>query len=163
DVEVGEVVIAGTTNLRGTVLMTICDLSRMRIRADVDESDVPLVRAGQPARVYLQADEGEPVAGSVERVAPKGRKDDEGVSFGARGRARGGGGRARSGDGGGGRDRGPPRRRCPGRARAGGRPPPPQGPPRHARGPLLGRAARPLAGREGPGGRGPLHQDRLRR
>jgi HlyD family secretion protein len=81
DVEVGEVVIAGTTNLRGTVLMTICDLSRMRVRADVDESDVPLVRPGQPARVYLQADEGEPIAGSVERVAPKGKKDEEVVSF----------------------------------------------------------------------------------
>jgi HlyD family secretion protein len=45
-VEVGEVVIAGTTNLPGTVMMSVCDLGRMRVRADVDETDVPLVRPG---------------------------------------------------------------------------------------------------------------------
>jgi HlyD family secretion protein len=73
-VEVGEVVIAGTTNLPGTVMMSVCDLDRMRIRADVDETDVPLVRPGQTARIYLQADPLTPIAGTVERVAPKGKK-----------------------------------------------------------------------------------------
>jgi HlyD family secretion protein len=81
EVEVGEVVIAGTTNLPGTVLMTIGDLSRMQVRADVDETDVPLVRRGQPAQVYLQADLAHPISGSVDRVAPKGKKADEVVSF----------------------------------------------------------------------------------
>lgn len=81
DVEVGEVVIAGTTNLPGTVMMTVGDPSRMRIRADVDETDVPLVRSGQPVRVYLQADPTEPVSGTVDLVAPKGKKTDEVVSF----------------------------------------------------------------------------------
>jgi HlyD family secretion protein len=81
DVEVGEVVIAGTTNLPGTVLMTIADLSRMRVRAAVDEGDIPRVRPGQPARVYLQSDMTAPLPGSVDRVAPKGRKADEVVSF----------------------------------------------------------------------------------
>jgi HlyD family secretion protein len=81
DVEVGEVVIAGTTNLPGTVMMTIGDLSRMRIRADVDESDVPLVKSGQPARVYLQSDVRDPISGSVDRVAAKGKKTEEVVSF----------------------------------------------------------------------------------
>lgn len=80
-VDVGEVVIAGTTNLKGSVLMTISDLRRLRVRAQVDESDVPLVRAGQPAKVFLQADERNPVAGKVDRVAPKGTKKDEVVSF----------------------------------------------------------------------------------
>jgi HlyD family secretion protein len=81
DVEVGEVVIAGTTNLPGTVLMTLGDLKSQRVRADVDETDVPLVQPGQPARIFLQADPTRPLAGSVELVAPKGKKTEEVVSF----------------------------------------------------------------------------------
>lgn len=80
-VDVGEVVIAGTTNLKGSVLMTVSDLKRLRVRANVDESDVPLVRAGQPSKVFLQADERNPVIGTVDRVAPKGLKTEETVSF----------------------------------------------------------------------------------
>ncbi len=81
DVEVGEVVIAGTTNLPGTVMMTIGDLSEMQVRAEVDETDVPMVRPDQPARVYLQADPTHPIPGQVDRVAPKGTKTAEVVSF----------------------------------------------------------------------------------
>ena len=81
DVEVGEVVIAGTTNLPGTVLMTVGDMSRMRVRADVDETDVPLVRPDQPARIYLLADPTTPVVGAVDQIAPKGVKLAEVVTF----------------------------------------------------------------------------------
>lgn len=81
DVEVGEVVIAGTTNLPGTVLMTIGDMSRMRVRADVDETDVGLVRPNQPARIYLQADQEFPVSGRVDLISPKGTKVADVVSF----------------------------------------------------------------------------------
>lgn len=81
NVDVGEVVIAGTTNLPGSVLMTISNMDRMRVRADVDETDVPLVRRNQPALVYLQADQLHPVAGTIEMVAPKGKTKDEVVSF----------------------------------------------------------------------------------
>ncbi len=80
-VDVGEVVIAGTTNLKGSVLMTVSDMNRMRVRADVDETDVPLVRRGQPSRVFLQADQRHPVAGKVDRVSPKGVKKEEVTSF----------------------------------------------------------------------------------
>jgi HlyD family secretion protein len=80
-VDVGEVVIAGTTNLKGSVLMTISDLGRLRVRADVDESDIRLVRRGQPAKVYLQADTTNPVDGVVDRVSAKGVKKDEVVGF----------------------------------------------------------------------------------
>lgn len=79
DVEVGEVVIAGTTNLPGTVLMTVGDPTKLRVRADVDETDVPLAREGQPARVYLQADLGQPIRGTVELVAPKGKVGTDNV------------------------------------------------------------------------------------
>lgn len=81
EVEVGEVVIAGTTNLPGTVLMTVGNLAKMRVRAEVDETDVPLVKPKQPAKVFLQADPSRPVLGNVDRVAPKGKKTAEVVSF----------------------------------------------------------------------------------
>lgn len=81
NVDVGEVVIAGTTNLPGALLMTVSDLTRMRVRADVDETDVPLVRRRQPALVYLQADQLHPIAGHVDLVAPKGKTKDDVVSF----------------------------------------------------------------------------------
>lgn len=81
DVEVGEVVIAGTTNLPGTVLMTIGDMNRMRVRADVDETDVGLIQSGQAVKIYLQADQDDPVPGKVDLISPKGTKLNEVVSF----------------------------------------------------------------------------------
>ncbi|MHB8969602.1 MAG: efflux RND transporter periplasmic adaptor subunit [Pirellulaceae bacterium] len=81
DVEVGEIVIAGTTNLPGTVLMTIGDMNRMRVRADVDETDVGLIRPGQPVQIFLQADQDTPVPGEVDLIAPKGTKFADVVSF----------------------------------------------------------------------------------
>ena len=80
-VEVGEIVIAGTTNLPGTVLMKVADLTEMRVRASVDETDVLLVKSGQPAQIYLQADQAKPFPGVVDRVAPSGTKQGEVVSF----------------------------------------------------------------------------------
>jgi len=70
----GEVVVTGTMNNPGTVIMTISDLSQMQVRARIDEVDVPLVRDGQTARVYLQADQDRPVPAQVVRVASKGTK-----------------------------------------------------------------------------------------
>lgn len=72
--EIGSVVVTGTMNNPGTVVMTISDLSRMQVRARVDEVDVPLVQPDQPARIYLQSDQSKPVAAKVVRVAPKGVK-----------------------------------------------------------------------------------------
>lgn len=81
NVDAGEVVIAGTTNLPGSVLMTVSDLKKMRVRADVDETDVPLVKRGQPTQIFLQADPLKPVPGTVGMVAAKGKTKDEVVSF----------------------------------------------------------------------------------
>jgi HlyD family secretion protein len=80
-VEVGEVAIAGTTNLPGAMLLTILDPERMQVRANVDETDVPLVVAGQPARIYLQSDLLTALPGEVQRVAPRGRLEEEVVTF----------------------------------------------------------------------------------
>ena len=81
NVDVGEVVIAGTTNLSGTVLMNIFNLSRMRVRADVDETDIPFIHRGQPAQIYLQADQRAPIAGTVGRIGAKGTRAGEVVNY----------------------------------------------------------------------------------
>ena len=70
----GEVVITGTMNNPGTVIMSISDLSKMQVRARIDEVDIPLVKAEQKARVYLQSDPHVPVPARVVRVASKGTK-----------------------------------------------------------------------------------------
>ncbi len=72
--EQGEVVITGTMNNPGTRVMVISDLSKMQVRCRVDESDAPLVKAGQTARIYLQSDMQTSIAGHVLRVATKGTK-----------------------------------------------------------------------------------------
>jgi len=73
-VKQGEVVVTGTMNNPGTVIMSISDLSKMQARARVDEVDVPLVQAGQKGRVYLQSEPDTPVPARVCRVASKGTK-----------------------------------------------------------------------------------------
>jgi HlyD family secretion protein len=55
DVEQGEVVITGTMNNPGTQIMVVSDLSRMLVRADVDESDVVDMRLGQKAKITVDA------------------------------------------------------------------------------------------------------------
>ena len=63
----GEVVITGTMNNPGTVIMSISDLSKMQVRTRVDEVDVPLVKKGQKARIYLQSDPDRPVPARLRR------------------------------------------------------------------------------------------------
>lgn len=70
----GEVVVTGTMNNPGTVIMAISDLSRMQVRARIDEVDVPLVTAGQKSRVYLQSAPDVPVPARVVRVSPAGTR-----------------------------------------------------------------------------------------
>lgn len=67
--EVGEVVITGTMNNPGTVIMEIGDLSEMLVKAEVDESDIAPVRVGQKARVYINAYPDEQFEGVVEKIA----------------------------------------------------------------------------------------------
>lgn len=55
NVEAGENVITGTMNNPGTEILVVSDLSRMLVRADVDETDVVDMRIGQKARIYVDA------------------------------------------------------------------------------------------------------------
>lgn len=79
--EVGELVVVGTMNNAGTVIMTVADLSRMRLDARVAESDVARVRAGQPAEVRINAYPDRVFPGVVERVALQRSSDRDGSGF----------------------------------------------------------------------------------
>jgi HlyD family secretion protein len=72
--EPGEVVVTGTMNNPGTVIMVITDLSRMQVRARVDETDVPLVQPDQPVDIFLPSDPQRAIPGRVLRVAASGTK-----------------------------------------------------------------------------------------
>lgn len=67
--EVGEVVLVGTMNNPGTVIITIADLSRMLMKAEVSESDIAKVQNGQTARVHINAYRDEVFSGTVTHVA----------------------------------------------------------------------------------------------
>ena len=67
--EVGELVVVGTMNNAGTVIMTIANLARMRVRAQVAEADIAKVLEGQPAEIFINAFSGRSFHGVVEEVA----------------------------------------------------------------------------------------------
>jgi HlyD family secretion protein len=78
--EVGELVVVGVMNNPGTKILTIADMSRMRLAAKVSESDVPRVAAGQPGAVRINGYKNRVFDGLVEDVPSQAvveRKVDE--------------------------------------------------------------------------------------
>lgn len=67
--EVGEVVMTGTMNNPGTVILQVADLAKMILSAQVDESYIGQVQVGQPAEVHVQAFWEEVFEGVVETIA----------------------------------------------------------------------------------------------
>ena len=55
NIEEGEIVVTGTMNNPGTQILSVSDLSRMQVKADVDETDVIDVSVGQKARITVDA------------------------------------------------------------------------------------------------------------
>ena len=55
NVEKGEIVITGTMNNPGTQILVVSDLSRMLVRAEVDETDVVDMKIGQKAKISVDA------------------------------------------------------------------------------------------------------------
>jgi HlyD family secretion protein len=55
NVEAGEVVITGTMNNPGTEILTVSDMSRMLVRAEVDETDMVDMKLGQKAKITVDA------------------------------------------------------------------------------------------------------------
>jgi HlyD family secretion protein len=53
--EVGEIVMIGTMNNAGTVIMTVADLSTIEVEVNVDETDIARVRVAQEAKIQLDA------------------------------------------------------------------------------------------------------------
>src|SRR6185503_5300626 len=68
-IERGEIAVIGTMNNPGTVLLTVADLSRMKVEADVDETDVAMVRIGQEATVKVDALPDTSLVGHVTQIA----------------------------------------------------------------------------------------------
>jgi len=69
NVERGEIVMVGTMNNPGTVVLSVADLSRMKAEADVDETDVASVRLGQTATVKVDALPDTTLTGQVVEIA----------------------------------------------------------------------------------------------
>lgn len=55
NIEEGETVVIGTMNNPGTVLLTIADFSILEAEIEVDETDIPAVRLGQPVEITIDA------------------------------------------------------------------------------------------------------------
>lgn len=68
NVEQGEIVITGTMNNPGTEIMTVSDLSRMQVRADVDETDIVNMRLEQKAKISVDAIPDTTFAGVVTEI-----------------------------------------------------------------------------------------------
>ncbi|MBN2452178.1 MAG: efflux RND transporter periplasmic adaptor subunit [Lentisphaeria bacterium] len=67
--EVGELVVTGTMNNPGTVIMEVADLANMLLVAEVDEADVGRVEPGQSALIHVQAYPETELRGTLESVA----------------------------------------------------------------------------------------------
>jgi HlyD family secretion protein len=77
-VEAGEIVIMGTMNNAGTQILTVSDLSRMLVRADVDETDVVDVRIGQKARITVDALPDTSFEGTVTEIGNTAKRNEMG-------------------------------------------------------------------------------------
>ena len=67
--EVGEVVMTGTMNNPGTIIMQVADLSQMILVAQVDEADIGNLKVGQKAAIRVQAFWDDKFTGVVDTIA----------------------------------------------------------------------------------------------
>ncbi len=67
--EEGEMVMTGTMNNPGTVIMEVADLSQMLVVAQVDEADVGELKADQRVKAYVQAFSDIVFTGTVDTIA----------------------------------------------------------------------------------------------
>src|SRR5205814_5201954 len=68
NIEEGETAMIGTMNNAGTVLLTIADMSVIEAQVDVDETDIPFVKIGQPAKITIDALPDKTFSGKVTEV-----------------------------------------------------------------------------------------------
>lgn len=80
--QIGTIVSSGISNVGGgTALMTVADLSKLYVIADVDESDIGKVALGQRVRVTVDAFPRETFIGHVERIAAQGVNEADVITF----------------------------------------------------------------------------------
>jgi HlyD family secretion protein len=68
NIEEGETAVTGTMNNPGTVLLTIADMSVIEAEVEVDETDIPTVQLGQPAKVTIDAMPGKTFTAKVTEI-----------------------------------------------------------------------------------------------
>ena len=68
NIQEGETVVVGTMNNAGTVLLTIADMSVIEAQVEVDETDIPSVSLGQPAKITIDAMPGKTFKGHVTEI-----------------------------------------------------------------------------------------------
>jgi HlyD family secretion protein len=74
EVEEGETVIAGTTNIPGSIMMVIADPSETLTEVRVDEADIAQVEVGQSADIYAAAYPDTALSGTVQSIAAVARQ-----------------------------------------------------------------------------------------
>ncbi|MHC4653091.1 MAG: efflux RND transporter periplasmic adaptor subunit, partial [Planctomycetota bacterium] len=79
--EVGEVVLVGTMNNPGTVIMIVADLTRMILNARVAETDIASVEKGQEAKIFINAYPDEVFHGIVRKIALQRTVELDGTGF----------------------------------------------------------------------------------
>ncbi len=79
--EVGEIVMTGTMNNAGTVILEVADLSRMLVVAQVGEADVGKLGTKQKAQVTVQAFPDDTFYGTLDTIALKHRMSNTGTKY----------------------------------------------------------------------------------
>jgi len=69
NVEVGEIVVTGTMNTPGTVMVVVSNMGVMEVDAEIDETDVVKVTLGEKAQIELDAFPGKIFNGEVVEIA----------------------------------------------------------------------------------------------
>jgi len=76
-VELGETVTGSGSFNAGTVISTVADLATMLVKAGINEVDIGKIHLGQEARVTLDAFPRVLFKGTISRIAPAARLDDQ--------------------------------------------------------------------------------------
>lgn len=78
NVEIGESITSGVSSFNaGTVLFSVADVSRMLVKAGVNEVDIGKIRVGMPVRVTLDAYPKVLFNGRIDRISPAVRVDEK--------------------------------------------------------------------------------------
>src|SRR6266550_1077638 len=78
NVEIGESITSGVSSFNaGTVLFSIADVTKMIVKAGVNEVDIGKIHVGMPVKVSLDAYPKVSFAGRIDRIAPAVRLDDK--------------------------------------------------------------------------------------